>query len=406
LIKKVITISIIGTIFISSAITGMCEFEINSEFKIQERKDTYNEDFINFTIELSLLLGRIPSVSACIIKNNSIVWYGGYGHYNKHFPIIKRKKPDADTLYCCGSISKSFAATAILQLYEEGKFDLDDNINDYLDFEVRNPHYKDMNITFRMLLAHQSSLKENINLARWFLVSLYLLIEDEYPYPLIKDIFNPDRKIIEHFIWGNYAPGQETNYSNIGYILIEHLIEIFSNKSFNEYCKENIFERLGMNNSSFTINDLDIEKVAIPTTDILGFYLGYPNIDGPKAPGGLRTTVDDLSKYLIAHMNNGSYNGVSILSNKTIAEMHKPQYPGLGKRYGLGWFIWDDILGQKLEGHTGGVPGSMAFMFMNNTSDKGMILFVNRYLYTKIDPISIKYFDIVFEYIFEKFVNI
>ena len=406
LIKKLISILLIGIIFLSITITGLGKFEINSESKIQKRKNADYKNNINFTLELLLILGRIPSVSASIIKNNSIIWYGGYGHYNKHYPIRNRLKPNVDTIYYCGSISKSFATTAILQLYEQGKFNLDDNINDYLDFEVKNPYYEDVNLTFRMLLSHQSSIIEDREHSRYFLIMLYLLKKAEYPYPIIKKIFETNGSFLGFPIWGDYAPGKRSNYSNIAFILIEHLIEVLSNQSFREYCKENILEPLGMHNSSFTIKDLNKSQVAIPTTERLGFYISYPTIDGPNAPGGLRSSVNDLSKYLIAHMNNGTYNGVRILNNSTIEMMHTQQYPGSGRTYGLGWLIWDGVLGQKLEGYTGGVPGTIAFMFYNRTTEKGMILFVNRLFSTRLSSISIKYFDVVFNYVFDKFTNL
>lgn len=406
MIKKLIVLTIIGLILFSSAKAGLSKFEINSEYKAHGKKISDIKDNINLTLELALMIGRAPSVSAGIIKNNSIVWYGGYGHYNKHYPIRNRQKPNIDTIYCCGSISKSFATTAILQLYEQGKFDLDDNINDYLDFEVKNPYYRNVNITFRMLLSHQSSIIEDREHSRHFLVLLYLLKKSEYPYPIIKKIFETNGSFLGFPIWGDYAPGERSNYSNIAFILIEHLIEVLSNQSFREYCKENILEPLGMHNSSFTIKDLNKSQVAIPTTERLGLYISYPVVDGPNAPGGLRSSVNDLSKYLIAHMNNGTYNGARILNNSTIEMMHTQQYPGSGRTYGLGWLIWDDVLGQKLEGYTGGVPGTIGFMFYNRTTEKGMILFVNRLFSTRLSSISIKYFDVVFNHVFDKFTNL
>ena len=139
-------------------------------------------------IKLTMRLGHFPSISACIIKDDSIVWYNGYGKA-KLFP---KKEPTSDTIYPVGSISKTVTATAVMQLWEQDFFDLDDDINDYLDFSVRNPNYPENPITFRMLLAHHSSLTGDKNLHYWYLTFLYFTNKDDYPFPLIKEIVTPE----------------------------------------------------------------------------------------------------------------------------------------------------------------------------------------------------------------------
>ena len=96
---------------------------------------------------------HIPSLSACIIKNDTIVWSKAFGWSD----IYNLKKAKSDTIYRVASITKTFTATALMQLYEQGLFDLDDNVSEYLPFDLKNPKYPECNITFRMLLAHQSS---------------------------------------------------------------------------------------------------------------------------------------------------------------------------------------------------------------------------------------------------------
>ena len=101
-------------------------------------KINQNSDFDDNITSIMKELG-IPSISAAIIKNNSIVWYKGYGFYEKLF----RKKPTANTCYLAGSVSKAITATALLQLYEKGFFNLDDDVSEYLSFCFRNPNYPD-----------------------------------------------------------------------------------------------------------------------------------------------------------------------------------------------------------------------------------------------------------------------
>ena len=110
-------------------------------------------------MKLAMNLAHMQSVSACIIKNNTIKWSGNYGFSNR----LLLEKPTINTNYMAGSISKTITAIAIMQLYENESydFDLDDNVSKWLPFDIKNPTYPDVNITFRMLLSHQSSLHDH-----------------------------------------------------------------------------------------------------------------------------------------------------------------------------------------------------------------------------------------------------
>ena len=143
----------IGTIFIPVTRIILSE---NKTVMLEKQVDSNDDPTFDLKIKLLMKVGHMPSLSACIIKNNGIVWSKGYGFYD----IMHRKKACDDTIYMIGSISKSVTATALMQLYEQGLFDLDDDVSDYLPFTLRNPKYPDVPITFRMLLAHQSSLFE------------------------------------------------------------------------------------------------------------------------------------------------------------------------------------------------------------------------------------------------------
>ena len=97
-----------------------------------------------------------PGLAAAIVKGNQLVWAKGFGWANRESNIPM----SADTLMNIGSISKTITATAVMQLWEAGKFDLDDDINEFLPFVVRNPGNPEVAITFRQLLTHRSSIKD------------------------------------------------------------------------------------------------------------------------------------------------------------------------------------------------------------------------------------------------------
>jgi CubicO group peptidase (beta-lactamase class C family) len=127
---------------------------------------------------------HIQGVAAAVAKDGRIVWTGSYG-----YAIIDQDVRVADTtLFMLASISKTFTGAALLQLWEAGLFDLDDDINDYLPFAVFNPNHPDSVITFRMLLTHTSSLRDNWN------VMYAVYVYGDSPIPLgeyVEQYFTP-----------------------------------------------------------------------------------------------------------------------------------------------------------------------------------------------------------------------
>jgi len=319
-------------------------------------------------------MAHMSALSAAIIKENEVIWAKGYGLYDRE----KGKEAKEDTIYLVASISKTFTATAIMQLYEKGYLDLDDDVNKYLPFSLRNPNYPDEPITIRMLLAHQSSLAED-PLAFYCHFPGDLKIEG-YPYPWLKEYLTPDGIHYKPQIWEDYKPGEEMRYANVGYSILGYIVELITNMSFEEYCQKYIFKPLKMQNTSFELMKLNISKIAVPYSYYRGKYhpwLHYAILDYPA--GGLRTNVLDLSRFLIAHMNGGVYNGIRILKEESIEEMHKVQYHS--KRYvfqyGLGFQIWK-IGGETYIGHTGGLYGVATKMVFRQSDKVGIIFFTNK----------------------------
>jgi len=325
-------------------------------------------------------LAHIPSLSMCVIDNDFSMWYKGYG-FSK---ILVRQRPTKDIVYLMASISKTVCATALMQLYEKNLFDLDDDINKYLDFEVRNPNHPNVPITFRMLLAHRSSLA-GLSLSINYIYFCYLTHYNKYPYPMIREMITPNGSLYTDAVWNSFAPGTHTDYSSIGFILLEHLLEVISNNKYSNYCKNNIFKPLKMENTSFNLKDLNRKQLAIPYIDILRIFFPLPFVEGLYGVGGLRTSIEDLSHYVIAHMNGGVWNNVRILNESTVELMHTQQYqnssPGEAT-FGLGFRIW---FGNKLNrfkpyGHAGNGYGMTTYMGINKSNDRAVIFFMNKAL--------------------------
>ena len=341
-----------------------------------KNNDLSYEDGFDENITYYMKQGHMPSISACIIKNDSIVWSKGYGLYD-----IKNNKEATDqTVYMAASISKTVTATAMMQLWEQGFFDLDEDVNNYLPFTLRNPNYLDVNITFRMLLAHQSSLSSRkIGLFTFFSIL-------GLPYEQLEEYLIPGGRIYNPKNWITAPPEERLSYSSVGYEILGYLIELISNQSFDQYCNEHIFQPLTMMNTSFHPSDYDKNKLAIPYIWMLLRYIPLPHYeDRNYAAGGLRTSVTDLSHYLIAHMNGGVYNDVRILEEETVELMHTLQYPDNNRSYsayGLGWKIfWNyDYNKSRKIGHTGAMPGSFTYMYYQPHNNTGVIFFTNQHL--------------------------
>ena len=360
--KNVGVLILVLLLFNSLICSGIYESSTNNSFL-----ENPTENKFDLQINIHMLLGHLSSISAGIIKNNSVVWYNSYGLSDRY----QSHKPNKDTIYKVGSISKVVTATAFMHIWENHSYDLDldADICNYIPFDLKNPKYPDVNITFRMLLSHQSSIFEWLELS-----SLSYMFSDN-DYSFIKEILLPNGSEYHPEYWADYPPGAEKNYSNLGYILLAYLIEQITGESFEQYCQNHIFKPLGMYNTSFTIKNLNQSNIASPYYWIGGFYIPIKKTDYLFIDpcGGLFTTVEDLSHFFIAHLNKGEFNGIRILRESTIELMHTPQFPESrwmgNNQYGLGWAI---ITNQNDEiirvGHSGGMIcyTSMMFHFVND----------------------------------------
>jgi CubicO group peptidase (beta-lactamase class C family) len=372
--KKIIVFFVIS-LFIGTAIvpvTGELN-KLKSKTVLLEKDNEFGFRDIVFDLIMNLLMkiGHFPSLSACIINDDAIIWSKGYGFYD----LENSKRTTTDTIYMIASISKTITSTALMQLYEQGFFDLDDDVNDYLPFSLRNPSFPDDSITFRMLLSHQSSLAED---PLEFYQYSYTFGEDSPValYPFLETYLVPGGSNYSSDVWSTDPPGERFHYANIGFALIGYLVEQISGKPFDQYCKDNIFLPLKMYNTSYRLSDIDIEQLAIPYDFNNGEYIEFEHygyIDYPA--GSVRTSISELSHFLIAHMNGGVYKNVLLLDEDTVNLMHTIHYSN--SNYGLGWGIVNSSDGDKFIGHEGGDFGVITSMYIRISDNVSVIIFVN-----------------------------
>ncbi|WP_338768738.1 serine hydrolase domain-containing protein [Bernardetia sp. ABR2-2B] len=311
---------------------------------------------------------RLPAVGAIIFKDDQILHEGYYGKSN-----VEQNLPlEESHLFLIASISKTVTGVALLRLYDEGKFDLDDPINDYLSFPVNNPN-SDTPITFRMLLTHTSSIIDGD------------LLYDNYTFG--GDTPIALKSFMESYLkeggsrydandnFSDAEAGTEFNYSNAASALIGLLVEEISGKSFVEYTRDDIFTPLGMLSTSWRLDEITetiVQPYEVEDDDFVKIdhytFPDYPN-------GGLRTTPREMANFTAAIANGGSFDGYELLKSSTVEEMLTKQIPNLDETMGLHMFLQNESLG--LWGHNGGEQGTSTEMAFDPVTKIGVLVFTN-----------------------------
>ena len=339
----------------------------------------------NLTTQLQVL--DVPGLSAAIVKDGRLVCTVVAGMAN-----IEQDRPvTSDTLFLVASVSKTITATALMKLYEQGKFRLDDDINKYLPFKVSIPASPTSTITFRHLLTHTSSIKDNNDYfdcpgSCGYGSTFGDIITRGADSPIsladfTKGYLSPggtyyDRR--DNFHSG--APGTVDDYSNMGIVLAGYLAQVISGTPFDQYCKDYIFKPLGMEKTSWRLAEIDQSMLAMPYDKSSSGYVPYGHYGQPNYPDGmLRTSVNELSHFLIAYMQGGRYNGRQILRSTTVREMLKNQ-TSLDLSQGLAWSS-RSLSGltspRVIWGHDGADFGARARMWFDPAKKVGVILMTN-----------------------------
>lgn len=310
------------------------------------KKETGQTVQIEAEIQHEMESNNIPSVTACIVKDNQIVWKEAFGYAN-----LKSEIPaTSQTLYTLMSISKLFIGVAIMQLWEQGLIDFNTDINQYLPFEVRNPRFPDDIITIQMLMNYTSGIAWPEDEDR--IPDFYYFFDDE-DTPLIGDwlpeFLLPGGTNYKTAVWKNYRPGEKELYSNIGTSLLALIVEQITGKEYRDYCHEFIFEPLEMHQTAFRFSELEENLLATP---YIGISTPFKQFNYRLYPAGnLKSNLDDFSHFIIAMLNYGTYNGHRILKKSTLEEMLIVQNPASGIA-NLFWHCMGDCIS-----HSGGGTG-------------------------------------------------
>ena len=313
----------------------------------------------------------VPGLAAAIVRDGEIdcISVAGYADIEDEQPVTP------ETLFLVASVSKTVTTTALMQLYERGEFELDDEINDYLPFDVVIPSAPDTPITFQHLLTHTASLKDNQVAFNAF--TEYGEDSDLPLSELVEEYLTPDGEYYNRY--QNFLaepPGKVSHYANIGIVLIGYLVEEISGQSFDEYCRANIFQPLGMDSSAWKLSDVDEANLATPyDTSWFGFNELEQYSQANYPDGMLRTTPTELARFLIAYLEGGRYKSRRILRADTVDEILTPHTNRNGNQ-GLVWFS-RTIDDRFVWGHDGSDDGASAEIWFDPAKDVGVILMAN-----------------------------
>ena len=283
---------------------------------------------------------HVRSAVVAVIKNGRVLYARGYGYDD----VAKRKPIDpATSLFRIGSTSKLFTWTAVMQLVQQGKLDLDADVNTYLkDFKIPPAFGKP--ITLRNLMTHSPGFEDG--------ALGYLITNDS---TRVKSI---DEMLKEHRPASVRAPGVLSSYSNYGAALAGLIVQNVSGVPFNEYIRRNIFDPLDMHHSTFqepVPADLQPDLVTGSAYEN-GVYKAKPfeYIGGFRPAGSASMSALDATHFMIAHLQDGRYGSARILDSATAERMHTrtfandPRLPGMA----LG-FYEQRMNGVRVIGHEG-----------------------------------------------------
>ncbi len=345
----------------------------------------------------------IMGLSVCAFEGSEIVAARGYGWADR----AAGRRREVTSINNIGSVSKLITGTAVMQEVERGNLDLDVDVAEYLPFPIRNPRHLDAVITPRHMLTHVSSITEGPAYGRSYACGDPTMpLADWVPATLTP----AGRLFGDGANFHEWPPEGRWAYANLPWAVLALIVERIAGKPFVQVCRERIWEPLGMNRTSWYIQDLAREEMARPYTYYEDGVSRAPNWPdqplvaqdgGPSDPpregffphcfyaypnypdGGLRTSADQLARFVMAAMNGGTHRGARILAPETQQAMLTPQFPkalwtiGLGREQGLAWWRAWPLSGEEYWGHGGSDPGISTVMSFRKRDGRGIVLMAN-----------------------------
>jgi CubicO group peptidase (beta-lactamase class C family) len=319
----------------------------------------------------------IPGLAVAIVKDDKVVYARGFGVRNSETrePVTPR------TIFGVGSVTKSFTATSMAMLVDEGKMRWDAPVKDYLPYFQTYDPYVTAVLSPRDLACHRTGI-EQANYLQW------------RPTGRADNIYHPTRAdIVRAFKYLGPSEGfrEKFSYKNDTWVVAGAVIEALSGRTWDQFVHERIFAPLGMHRSSTSVSETDalddVSSVHVVTGGKLTpIKLVLADVAGPM--GSINSTVLDLAQYVRFHLGQGTFEGSRLLSDASIAELHQPQMIDPTETfikgthftqqvsYALGWWV-QDYRGHKLVRHAGEIVGGSANVYYLPEKHLGVVVLAN-----------------------------
>lgn len=307
----------------------------------------------------ALNAGDVAGGVVAVVKDGQVLFEKGYGFadFDKRTPIDPKS-----TLFRWGSVSKLFTWTAVMQLVEQGKIDLDADVNQYLDFKVAAREGKP--VTMRNIMTHTAGFEERLKGITWD--------GADGDLPL-------DRYLKEYIPARIYAPGGTPAYSNFAAAMAGYIVARVSGVAFDDYVEKHLLEPLQMSSSTF--------RQPLPERLKSAMSNGYQaaslpaksfELVGPAPAGSLSAPGDEMTHFMIAHLQNGRYGSGQILKPQTAEQMHTTALTLMPRmnRMLLG-FYEDNYNGHRIIAHGGDTQWFHSDLHLYLDDGVGLLVSVN-----------------------------
>jgi CubicO group peptidase (beta-lactamase class C family) len=274
---------------------------------------------------------QLPGLALGVVKDGRLIYAKGFGSRK----IGESQGISSRSLFHMASVTKTFVAAAIMQLVEQGQIDLDAPLIRYLpQFRLADERYQD--ITIREMLSHTSGIPDT----------------DDYHWD--KPEF--DDGALDRFVRSlagkklDFRPGSKYSYSNSTYEVLGDVIATVSGGTFEDYVRLNILAQLGMTDSTLLLREADPELLTSPHLlehGKLTVSKVFPYTRAHAPSSALYSNIDDMSRWAMAHLNNGELDGHRILSRQTLDVMWRPVADAPTSKVGLSWFT-KETFGHRL----------------------------------------------------------
>ena len=320
------------------------------------------------TVEKMMKDLHVPGAAIAVMKDGEVIISKGFGYRD-----LKKKEPvTPQTRFAIGSTTKAFGTLSLSLLTQQQKFEWDAPVRSYIPSFSLSDLLASENVTARDLACHRLGINRHDILWSNFSLTRKDIAEKMKYLPL------------EATFRGSFL------YNNLAYATISYIAEEITNQTWEEYVMEHILQPLQMEQTNFSVtNSQRTDNYALPYTmkDDCITEISFRNIDVVGAAGCINSTIEDMSKWILFHLNGGKVGEHELISKELLQEMYAPHNPVPDQpilstpespvnSYGLGWFI-SAYRGYKMIHHSGGIDGFSAFASFMPNDNIGIVVLTN-----------------------------